>query len=324
MVQPALWAVMVSLAALWQAAGVTPDVVAGHSQGEIAAAVVAGVLSLADAAKVVAVRSRVLAVLAGRGAMAAVRGAGGAGRGAAGPLGPGPVSVAAVNGPGQVVVAGEPVAVAALVAECKADGVNARVLPVDYASHCAQIEQIRDELLAGLAGIEAGPGQVPVVSAVTGELVDGEELDAGYWYRNLREPVRFEQAVRVLAGLGVTAFVEVSPHPVLVQGVEQTLADSAEGMVVTGSLRRGEGGLRRFALSLAQLWVRGVGVDWSVGSPGRLPARWSCRRMRSSISGTGRGGGLGWWRVRGSWVWWRRVIRCWGRWWSCRMGSGRC
>jgi len=261
-VQPALWAVMVSLAALWQAAGVTPDVVAGHSQGEIAAAVVAGVLSLADGATVVAVRSRVLGALAGRGAMASIeepeervaaRLAASGGR----------VSVAAVNGPAQVVVAGDPEAVAALVAECAAGGVSARVLPVDYASHCVQVEQVRDELLAGLAGIVPGPSRVPLVSAVTGQLIDGEQMGAGYWYRNLREPVRFQQAVTALSGLGVTAFVEVSPHPVLVQGIGQTLAASAEGMVVAGSLRRGEGGLRRFALSLAQLWVRGVAVDWS-------------------------------------------------------------
>jgi acyl transferase domain-containing protein/NADP-dependent 3-hydroxy acid dehydrogenase YdfG/acyl carrier protein len=264
-VQPALWGVMVSLAALWQAAGITPDVVAGHSQGEIAAAVVAGVLSLADGAKVVAVRSRVLGVLAGRGAMAAIEQSRERVAVRLGRL-PGPVSVAAVNGPSQVVVAGEPAAVAALVAQCTADGVSARVLPVDYASHCVQVEQVRDELLAGLAGIVPGAGRVPVVSAVTGELADGALMDAGYWYRNLREGVRFEQAVRVLAGLGVTAFVEVSPHPVLVTGIEQTLAElpaSAERAVVTGSLRRGEGGLRRFALSLARLWVHGVAVDWT-------------------------------------------------------------
>jgi short-subunit dehydrogenase/acyl carrier protein len=264
-----LWAVMVSLAALWQAAGVTPDVVAGHSQGEIAAACVAGVLSLADAAKVVAVRSRVLGVLAGRGAMAAVEEPQERVAARLGALpGPGLVSVAAVNGPAQVVVAGDPAAVAALVAGCAAEGVSARVLPVDYASHCAQVEQVRDELLAGLAGIEPAPGQVPVVSAVTGQLIGSELMDAGYWYKNLREAVRFEQAVTVLAGLGVTAFVEVSPHPVLVQGIEQTLAELAgtsggEGFVVAGSLRRGEGGLRRFALSLAQLHVRGVAVDWA-------------------------------------------------------------
>ena len=175
-VQPALWAVMVSLAALWQAAGITPDVVAGHSQGEIAAAVVAGVLSLADGAKVVAVRSRVLGVLAGRGAMAAVEEPQARVAARLGAL-PGPVSVAAVNGPGQVVVAGEPDAVAALVAECAAEGVSARVLPVDYASHCGQVEQVRDELLAGLAGVEPSPGRLPVVSAVTGELADGEQMD---------------------------------------------------------------------------------------------------------------------------------------------------
>ena len=275
-VQPALWAVMVSLAALWQAAGVVPDVVAGHSQGEIAAAVVADVLSLADAAKVVAVRSRVLGVLAGRGAMAAVEEPWERLAARLGGL-PGSVSVAAVNGPGQVVVAGDPAAVAALVTRCAADGVSARVLPVDYASHCAQVEQVRDELVAGLAGIVPGPGRVPVVSAMTGELADGELMDAGYWYRNLRETVRFEQTVRVLAGLGVTVFVEVSPHPVLVTVIEQTLAElpaAAEGAVVTGSLRRGAGGLRRFALSLARLWVHGVAVDW---------ARWFTRSLAQPV-----------------------------------------
>ena len=202
-VQPALWAVMVSLAALWQAAGVTPDVVAGHSQGEIAAACVAGVLSLADAAMVVAVRSRVLGVLAGRGAMAAVEEPEERVAVRLGALpGPGLVSVAAVNGPAQVVVAGDPVAVAALVSGCTAEGVSARVLPVGYASHCAQVERVREELVAGLAGVVPGPGRVPVVSAVTGELADGERMDGRYWYRNLREPVRFEQAVRGWRGWG--------------------------------------------------------------------------------------------------------------------------
>ena len=156
-VQPALWAVMVSLAAAWQAAGVVPDAVAGHSQGEIAAATVAGILSLEDAARVVALRSRALTALAGTGAMASVRASVGdvevlAARWA------GRLGVAAVNGPGSVVVSGEPDAVRELVAACAVDGVDARLLPVDYASHSAQVEQVEQELVAGMARI--APGRV--------------------------------------------------------------------------------------------------------------------------------------------------------------------
>ena len=224
-VQPALWAVMVSLAAVWQAAGVVPDAVAGHSQGEIAAACVAGILTLEDAAAVVALRSRALVALAGRGGMVSVAEPAAAVRGAAGGVGWGRLSVAAVNGPAATVVSGDPDAVAGLAAACAAAGVRARVLPVDYASHSAQVEEIREEVLAVLAGIAPGPGRVPMVSAMTGELLDGPELDAGYWYESLRAPVEFDRAVRVLAEAGHGVFIEVSPHPVLTAAVTETLED---------------------------------------------------------------------------------------------------
>ena len=168
-VQPALWAVMVSLAAVWQAAGVSPDAVVGHSQGEIAAATVAGVLSLEDGAAVVALRSRALAALAGRGAMVSVAEPAAAVRDRIAAWG-GRLSVAAVNGPAATVVSGDPEAVAELAAACAAAGVRARVLPVDYASHSAQVEAIREEILAALDGITPGPARVPMVSAMTGEL----------------------------------------------------------------------------------------------------------------------------------------------------------
>jgi acyl transferase domain-containing protein len=119
----------------------------------------------------------------------------------------GRVSVAAVNGPAATVVSGEPDAVAGLVAACAAAGVAARMLPVDYASHSAQVEGIRGEIVAALAGIVPGPARIPVVSAMTGELLGGPELDAGYWYGSLRSPVEFDRAVRVLAGSGHRVFV---------------------------------------------------------------------------------------------------------------------
>ncbi len=267
-VQPVLWAVMVALAAVWEAAGVVPDAVAGHSQGEIAAATVAGTLSLEDGARVVALRSRALGALAGRGGMASVSEPAGAVRERIAGFGD-RVSVAAVNGPAATVVSGEPGALEELVAQCAAAEVRARVLPVDYASHSAQVEELREEILRVLDGITPRAGTVPMVSAVTGEYVGGTELDPGYWYASLRSPVEFDRAVRVLAGGGHGVFVEVSPHPVLTTAITQTLEDTdtatwdGREAVVTGTLRRDDGGAGRLLSALAGVYVRGVGVDWA-------------------------------------------------------------
>ncbi len=258
---------MVGLAGLWRACGVQPGVVVGHSQGEIAAAHVAGGLSLEDAARLVVVRSRALVGLMGRGGMVSVA------------LGLGElegwlerwdgVSVAALNGPSSVVVSGERQALEGLLGELVEGGVRAREIPVGYASHSVQIEEIRGELLAGCEGIRPASGDVPFFSTVTGGLLDMALLDGEYWYRNLRETVRFEGAVRELLGEGFGAFVEVSPHPVLSVGVQETVDEvlPAEGGVVgrplvVGSLRREQGGLERFLTSLGEAWVRGVDVDW--------------------------------------------------------------
>jgi acyl transferase domain-containing protein len=267
-VQPALWAVMVALAATWQAAGVTPDAVVGHSQGEIAAAVVAGVLSLEDAARVVALRSQALTVLAGRGGMAAVAEAAAAVRNRIAAW-PGRLSVAAVNGPEATVVSGEPRALGELVVACEAAGLRARVLPVDYASHSVQVEQIRDEILAVLGGITPGPAAIPMISSLTGQWLEGPGAGPEYWYESLRAPVEFEAAVRELARAGHRVFVEVSPHPVLTAAVTSTLEAGREGAsggetpAVTGTLRRDDGGPGRFLASLAQVHVRGTRVDWA-------------------------------------------------------------
>ena len=246
-VQPALWAVMVSLAAVWQAAGVTPDAVAGHSQGEIAAACVAGILSLEDAAAVVALRSRALMALAGRGGMVSVAEPAAQVRERLARWG-GRLSVAAVNGPAATVVSGDPGALAELAAQCAEAGVRAKTLPVDYASHCAQVEELREEILAVLAGITPGPARIPMISAMTGEVLDGPEAGAGYWYDSLRAPVEFDRAVRVLAGSGHRVFIEVSPHPVLAAAITETLEDTAQaapGAVGAGGDRDAAAGRRR-------------------------------------------------------------------------------
>ncbi|MFJ9953470.1 SDR family NAD(P)-dependent oxidoreductase [Kitasatospora sp. NPDC091207] len=267
-VQPVSFAVMVSLAALWRSFGVVPSAVVGHSQGEIAAACVAGALSLEDAARVVALRSGVIAEgLAGLGGMVSLAlspsgvqelvAAGGGG-----------LSVAAVNGPNSVVVSGDPSALAELLAECEARGVRARRIPVDYASHSAQVETVRERLLEALGEGRASASGVAFCSTVTGDFLETEGLGAEYWYRNLRETVRFDEAVARLSGQGYGVFVEVGAHPVLGPGIEETVEGLGGEAVVVGSLRRGEGGLDRFLTSAAEAFVRGGPVDWTAAFAG--------------------------------------------------------
>ncbi|MBO0821997.1 MAG: acyltransferase domain-containing protein, partial [Nocardiopsaceae bacterium] len=272
-VQPALWAVMVSLAGLWEDFGVVPAAVAGHSQGEIAAACVAGILTVPDAARIVAVRSKALAALAGTGAMAALP----LPAGQAGELlaaDGGAVTLAAVNGPRSVVISGPAAAV-----ERVAAGVEgARIIDVDYASHSPSVEPIRDELLAALAGIEPAAGNVPFYSAVTGQIMDSRECDAAYWYRNLRQPVRFEQVTRALLADGHRVFIESSPHPVLTYPVEDTTTTTGTGAgaearaeaaaAVTGTLRRDDGGPDRMLTAVATAWSHGASVNWRPAFPG--------------------------------------------------------
>ncbi|AUS82048.1 polyketide synthase [Actinoalloteichus sp. AHMU CJ021] len=267
-VQPMLFAVMVSLAELWRVHGIEPDAVIGHSQGEIAAAHVAGVLTLEDAARIVALRSRAIAEeLSGQGTMASVSAPAETVRGWIGQVCPGEgarVGVAAANGPTATVVSGAVDAVEAVVSDAVARGVRAKVIPVDYASHSEQVEGIRERLARDLAGGVPRRGRVPVFSTVTGRVVDPTTMDGEYWYRGLRGRVVFEDAVRVAAGEGFGVFLEVSPHPVLTMAVEETLDGvGVAEVVVLGSLRRGEDDARQWVRALAQAHVRGVGVDWA-------------------------------------------------------------
>ncbi|MFD0270371.1 type I polyketide synthase [Streptomyces sp. NPDC127106] len=262
-VQPALFSVMVSLAEVWRAAGVRPGAVIGHSQGEIAAACVAGILSLEDAARVVALRSQAIGrVLAGLGGMVSVPLPAAEVRERIAPWGEERISVAAANGPSSVVVSGEVQALDEFLAACEADGVRAKRIAVDYASHSAQVDLLREELAELLAPIEPQAAEVPFLSTVTGEWVKGPELDAGYWFRNLRRTVELEDATRTLLDQGFGVFVESSPHPVLTVGIQETIDAAGREAAVLGSLRRNEGGMGRFWLSVAEAWVRGVGVDW--------------------------------------------------------------
>jgi acyl transferase domain-containing protein/NADPH:quinone reductase-like Zn-dependent oxidoreductase/short-subunit dehydrogenase len=263
-VQPALFAVMVSLAQLWRSFGVSPSAVVGHSQGEIAAACVAGALSLEDAARVVVRRAQLLSRLSGGGGMVSLALPEDRARTLIAPWsGSGHIGLATVNGPSSVTVSGDPRALEELSEACEAAGVRWTRVAVDYASHSPQVESIRDELLATLAGVGPRATSVPFWSTVTGGVVDGDELDAAYWYRNLREPVRFEPVVRALASSGHGLFVETSPHPGLVAAVQDTLDTVGRGGRAVGTLRRADGGAARLVRSLAEAWVQGAPVDWA-------------------------------------------------------------
>ncbi|WP_258016191.1 type I polyketide synthase [Streptomyces sp. AJS327] len=267
-VQPVLWGVMVSLASVWESLGVTPSAVVGHSQGEIAAAVVAGALSVEDGARVVALRSRLIGeVLAGGGGMVSV--AEGLEWAEAAVESVEGVSVAAVNGPSATVVAGTVAGLEALVARAEGEGVRARWVPVDYASHSIQVEAIEERLREVLAGVAPREARVPVVSAVTGEVIDGTGMDGEYWYTNLRQRVRFSEAVNVALGMGCSRAVEVSAHPVLTMGVEAIAEEAGIEATVVGTLRRDEDENARLIANAAELWVRGVEIDWTAVYSGR-------------------------------------------------------
>ncbi|QMU71143.1 type I polyketide synthase [Streptacidiphilus sp. P02-A3a] len=260
-VQPALWAVMISLARLWQHHGIHPDAVIGHSQGEIAAAHIAGALTLTDSARIITLRSQAINTLSGHGTMASInlptnqvqqRLAPWADR----------ISVAAVNGPATTIVSGEVQAITELVNSLEAQAIRVRVIPVDYASHSAQVERIQDQILHDLAPITPQTATIPLLSTVTNTWIDTTTLDATYWYTNLRQTVRLHEATHTLATTGHHTYIEISPHPVLTTAIQGTLEEIDHQATVTGTLRRDEGGLNRLHTSLAETFVHGTQVTW--------------------------------------------------------------
>ncbi|MBV9451618.1 MAG: SDR family NAD(P)-dependent oxidoreductase [Streptosporangiaceae bacterium] len=267
-VQPALWAMMVGLAAVWDHHGVKPAAVIGHSQGEIAAACVAGALSLDDAATIVAVRGKALLRLSGAGAMASI---GAPAEEVTRLAGAGDVAIAAANGPHSTVISGEPEPVATIIAAARQQGLRARLIDVDYASHGPQVDLIAGELAQALAGIAPASPGAAFYSTVTGTRIDTSTLDAAYWIRNLRQPVRFADAIRALLDDGYRIFIENSPHPVLTVGMTETFDAADVAAVAVPTLRRDEGDLTRLARSLAEAFTAGAGVDWTTWFP-RDPA----------------------------------------------------
>ncbi|OLE20068.1 MAG: hypothetical protein AUG49_26140 [Catenulispora sp. 13_1_20CM_3_70_7] len=264
--QPVLWAVAVSLAALWRSFGVEPAAVVGHSQGEVAAAHIAGALTLEDSARLAALRCRALLPLADWSGLlsVALSAADVEARIAAHGW---RVTVAAVNGPTATTLAGENDALDEVQQACAAEDIRNRRVPAAVASHSAYIEAIRDDVLETLADITPRSSAIPFYSTVTGAPLDTAELDAEYWYRNLRHPVLFDSTVRRLLDDGFGLFVEASAHPVLTGGIAEIIGQTEAPAAAVGSLRRDDGGPDRFTASLAQAWTYGAPVDWRAAFP---------------------------------------------------------
>jgi acyl transferase domain-containing protein/trans-aconitate methyltransferase/acyl carrier protein len=259
--QPAIFALQVSLAALWRSWGVVPDAVVGHSVGEVAAAHIAGALSLEDALRVIYHRGRLMEQAAGCGKMVSVEI----------PLAEAEkelqnyadrLAIAAINSPTTTVFSGESAALEEVVHSFQQRKVICRMLPVNFAFHSPQMEPYRVDLVRSLEGLKACATSIPMISTVTGKIVRDGMLDGGYWGRNVREPVRFADAINALLTDGVTAFLEIGPHPVLAAAIARCAGDHDRQVTLMSSLRHGREERLTMLTALGELYRIGHNVNW--------------------------------------------------------------
>ena len=275
-IQPALFAVQVALAALWRSWGIEPDAVVGHSMGEVASAYVAGALSLEDAALIICKRSSLVKRTVGQGAMASVElSIEEARRAIAGYEDR--VSIAVSTSPTSTVLSGDPAALAEILEQLQSRDVFCRMVKVDFASHSPQMDPLRGELSKALEEVLPHLASVPIYSTVLNSVADGSEFEALYWARNLREPVLFSESVQRLLEDGYDTFLEISAHPILVSGIQQGLHHAGIEGAVLASIRREEDEHTAMLRSLGLLYSSGYAMDWSRiyperGAQVRLPS----------------------------------------------------
>jgi acyl transferase domain-containing protein/acyl carrier protein len=261
-VQPCLFAIQVALAELWQHWGFAPDAVVGQSMGEIAAAHVAGALSLEDAAQIICRRSLLLKRVSGRGGMAVVGLSYEAAQQALARFGD-HLSIAVSSSPTSTVIAGDTEPLQEMMQALKSAGVFCQQVNVDVASHSPQMDALRDDLLEALAGINPQPAAIPVYSTVTGDVAHDLTFDAEYWAANLRRPVLFSRAVQSLLNSGHNSFIELSPHPLLSSPIQQAAPHTGQEALVLCSLRHDEDERAVMLGSVGALYAAGYAVEWA-------------------------------------------------------------
>lgn len=257
--QIALFAVQIGLVALWKSWGIEPQAALGHSVGEIAAAYVAGVLTLEDAIRVVFHRSRLQELTAGAGKMVAIGLSEHEVRQQLQAYGD-RITLASVNSPHAVTLSGKVEALQQLVDQLEAQEVFCRFLDLDYAFHSPAMDPIQAELLDALHGLQARPATISFVSTVTGGELAGPECGADYWWKNIRCPVQFEAGMQRLIEEGSTVFLEVGPHPVLVNYMRECLAERNGHTLF--SLRRKEEEYTTLLNTLGSLYTLGFPISW--------------------------------------------------------------
>ncbi|MGI5170919.1 acyltransferase domain-containing protein [Spirillospora sp. CA-253888] len=273
--QPALFAVMVSLAELWRSFGVEPSTVLAQCIGEVAGACVSGMLSIEDAALVSVVTAKAQAEVSALGDMGAVR-LPAPSLSARLERWKGKLWIAGANAPEWTLVSGDRASLDALLDGLDDEGVFATAVRVGAPTHTACMDGTRHKVLDRLAPIMPRTGRVPFHSATAGAQVDGTGLDGEHWYRCLRHPIRFEEATRSAATDGAIALIEAAPHPALLTAMRDTVRTSARADAVTiGSIDRDGGDLDQFVRSVAQAYCRGVAVNWqaALGTGRRGPRR---------------------------------------------------
>ncbi|MBZ0218050.1 MAG: acyltransferase domain-containing protein, partial [Fimbriimonadaceae bacterium] len=257
--QPAIFSIQIALATLWESIGVCPDIVVGHSIGEVTAAHISGALSLEDAVSVCFHRSRLQARLKGRGSMLAVglssseiesRIQGLQDR----------VSIAAINSLNSITLAGEITELKRLETEFESENIFARMLNVEVPYHSSVMDEIADAFEASLQGISPTQTNVQLVSTVTGEVIDGSALGADYWVRNIRQPVEFAHAIRGLIKNRDQLFIEIGAHPVLATSIAECLAAQDRSAPVVASLRRNLDDNSTFRAAVSQLYCHGINL----------------------------------------------------------------